>query len=624
MDPSSTTTDMEEEVVYDQGAEEVSIELIDFLKGLRLQKYATRIYEATGVIDPEEFKDVPSQDWLVLDGFMKLVELKRLKKAVGVLQPTSPSTDDGQKTPMRMLNDVCFPCIEMPLRCFLTSRPHDQRLSSRPDGTIFCSRNPEAWEEWLMLRGDGPHANEVKLISRSHQTLLVMKPDGYTTACSEQSMPEDYDPLWKIRRSADGGFSLSSVHHGRYLSFKGSRQWNIEFQTGELCFISNPHYDKRVKCGMSGSLEMTHNWKGWEVFRFIEAGDGDVRITSWTHKEKVLCADQEGHVLTTENLLGDWGKWRVESAPDGAHGVVIKSVSHGTYLSSCGERLYASPQFEHKASTWHLESAHSQNYFISCAAHDKRISTSDSSPFTSPNRGAREEWKVGVVEMMGEDNLITLKNCTHGKFLTSNEDGFVCMADHVGPDQVWKARHSPHGGIFMISNSYNRCLACNDDGHLYTVPFEDHQGTWETWSLEPKMPHTFSKEQKKKWILTGSLIAASAMMVPLGVVGIIGAMGFTAEGIAAGSVAAGMMSAEAIAAGGGVLAGGTVATLQSIGAVGLGLAGTSVAMGAGAVIGATTAGIVCAVAGEEHFDADYINNGPKPSEKRPFCNWRVW
>ncbi|NWI66630.1 IFI27 protein, partial [Todus mexicanus] len=53
---------------------------------------------------------------------------------------------------------------------------------------------------------------------------------------------------------------------------------------------------------------------------------------------------------------------------------------------------------------------------------------------------------------------------------------------------------------------------------------------------------------------------------------VIGAMGFTGAGIAAGSLAAKMMSAAAIANGGGVAAGSTVAVLQSVGAAGLSLA----------------------------------------------------
>ena len=46
---------------------------------------------------------------------------------------------------------------------------------------------------------------------------------------------------------------------------------------------------------------------------------------------------------------------------------------------------------------------------------------------------------------------------------------------------------------------------------------------------------------------------------------VLGAVGFTSLGIAAGSYAAGMMSTAAVANGGGVAAGGVVALLQSAG-----------------------------------------------------------
>uniref|UniRef100_A0A8C9VRQ5 Uncharacterized protein n=1 Tax=Scleropages formosus TaxID=113540 RepID=A0A8C9VRQ5_SCLFO len=78
---------------------------------------------------------------------------------------------------------------------------------------------------------------------------------------------------------------------------------------------------------------------------------------------------------------------------------------------------------------------------------------------------------------------------------------------------------------------------------------------------------------------------ASVTAVPL----VLGAVGFTAAGVAAGSYAAGMMSATAVANGGAVAAGSAVAVLQSIGAAGLsGTASAAVAsLGgtAGALLG---------------------------------------
>eukprot|EP00929_Paragymnodinium_shiwhaense_P119534 TRINITY_DN91441_c0_g1_i1.p1 TRINITY_DN91441_c0_g1~~TRINITY_DN91441_c0_g1_i1.p1 ORF type:complete len:381 (-),score=43.45 TRINITY_DN91441_c0_g1_i1:204-1346(-) len=80
--------------------------------------------------------------------------------------------------------------------------------------------------------------------------------------------------------------------------------------------------------------------------------------------------------------------------------------------------------------------------------------------------------------------------------------------------------------------------------------------------------------------------AALAIAAPYAVMGVVGWLGFSSGGIVAGSTAAGMMSAEAVASGGTVAAGGLVATLQSVGAAGLGTAGTAGAVSVGGVAGA--------------------------------------
>ncbi|KAJ7304349.1 hypothetical protein JRQ81_011899 [Phrynocephalus forsythii] len=82
-------------------------------------------------------------------------------------------------------------------------------------------------------------------------------------------------------------------------------------------------------------------------------------------------------------------------------------------------------------------------------------------------------------------------------------------------------------------------------------------------------------------------IGVTACAVPA----LLGVVGFTSGGIAAGSCAAKIMSASAIASGGGVPAGGTVAVLQSVGATGLAAstkAGvTAVTASVGAALGAS-------------------------------------
>ncbi|XP_038233516.1 interferon alpha-inducible protein 27-like protein 2A isoform X1 [Dermochelys coriacea] len=84
--------------------------------------------------------------------------------------------------------------------------------------------------------------------------------------------------------------------------------------------------------------------------------------------------------------------------------------------------------------------------------------------------------------------------------------------------------------------------------------------------------------------LVGAGIGAGVAVVGIPVV--VGAVGFTGAGIAAGSIAAKMMSAAAIANGGGVAAGSAVATLQSIAAAGLPVAAKAAIVGVGAAVSA--------------------------------------
>ncbi|TMW58541.1 hypothetical protein Poli38472_010100 [Pythium oligandrum] len=104
---------------------------------------------------------------------------------------------------------------------------------------------------------------------------------------------------------------------------------------------------------------------------------------------------------------------------------------------------------------------------------------------------------------------------------------------------------------------------------------------------------------------------------------VVNAIGFGANGIAAGSTAASMMSAAAVANGGGVAAGSTVAVMQSIGAVGLAMPIGLGIVGAGAVVGGTIVGLkayfskskpdaVPEVGGEEQQEDEDKGSGELP------------
>ncbi|XP_012967620.1 interferon alpha-inducible protein 27-like protein 2 [Mesocricetus auratus] len=89
---------------------------------------------------------------------------------------------------------------------------------------------------------------------------------------------------------------------------------------------------------------------------------------------------------------------------------------------------------------------------------------------------------------------------------------------------------------------------------------------------------------KKRTIVSAAIGGVGAVIAfPV----VLGAVGFTGAGIAAGSMAAKMMSAAAIANGGGVAAGSLVAILQSVGAAGLSTTSNIILGSVGAVVGAS-------------------------------------
>ncbi len=236
-------------------------------------------------------------------------------------------------------------------------------------------------------------------------------------------------------------------------------------------------------------------------------------------------------------------------------------------------------------------------------------------PFTSHNRKGWEKWVIDPTG--GSIGQFIIRSLEHGKYLGSSEGGKLIVSE---TQQHWTICSSQYGGVFIQSLETGGRLSCDENGHAYTT--ENSEG-WETYCLEPIMPATINKKQIWSWVGIGATSIVLAVATPFAVMGAIGAIGFGAEGIAAGSMAAGMMSAEAIASGGAVITGGTVATLQSIGAVGLGAGLGSAAAAAGAAVGGLSSlGVVLASKGLANGQ-----EGVKLSEYAnhlPLCSWRMW
>eukprot|EP00533_Pseudo-nitzschia_delicatissima_P005037 CAMPEP_0116112744 /NCGR_PEP_ID=MMETSP0327-20121206/19143_1 /TAXON_ID=44447 /ORGANISM="Pseudo-nitzschia delicatissima, Strain B596" /LENGTH=759 /DNA_ID=CAMNT_0003606065 /DNA_START=52 /DNA_END=2331 /DNA_ORIENTATION=- len=185
------------------------------------------------------------------------------------------------------------------------------------------------------------------------------------------------DMQWCVIRCSEedhpnGGVVIVSIKTGDCLSVSDSGQiilspyepfhvWEMECVTGELCFLSNPSLDARVRCDMAGMLTLSPNWKGWEVVRITEAeaphsstGGGNytkgyVRISSWMHSQWFLCSDAKGIVSAcsvadallcpdeAQDTVYRCSKWAIEKYPTDENskheGLIIRSVTHGRLLS---------------------------------------------------------------------------------------------------------------------------------------------------------------------------------------------------------------------------------------------------------------------------------------------------
>lgn len=356
---------------------------------------------------------------------------------------------------------------------------------------------------------------------------------------------------------------------------------------------------------------MTQNWKGWEAWRFIkDESSGHFIITSWTHTKKVLCSGPDGRVFTTENKEGSWEKWRITKHPS-SEGLMIESVEHSRLLAFSGQDLYTSK--EEDTNNWFLEPAHGYHFFVSTPSLDgKRLSSNNEHPFTSHNRKSWEKWIIEPTnQRVGQ---YSIRSMQHGKFLGLHEDDRIIVSETkylwtIGPSTDGEGR-----GYYIRSTQRNKRLSIDHSGNLYVK--EGASDGNETWDLECVLPHTITGKQI--WIGTG-ITAAAAISTPFAIMGAVGAMGFGAGGIAVESFGAWMMSLY----GGLTPAGGIVATLQSIGAAGLGLGLTSVAVGAGAITGGLTSFGVIKVINEFGTEQEKITID-EPAQQLPLCSWRLW
>ena len=360
----------------------------------------------------------------------------------------------------------------------------------------------------------------------------------------------DADP-WRLEKAANGGFYVHCMNDNTYLACdeegnitlinEKEQNWTVEFQTGELCFVSSPGMDKRVRCNLAGSLSLSENWKGWEVWRFIEAdGDGYVRLSAWMHHNHYLCSNANGNVFTSTNPQEEDGTlWMVEQDA-GGHGVIIQSAVHKRVLCCDNETLFTDPHGG-AFGVWQLEAAHRQKYYLSSAVDNKSIG---SFPYVTDDKRQVDEW-----ELEKHGDTVTFFSPKNGQYLECTGDGNVCLTPVGGADEPesWDMETRPDGGCAFRSAKHSQYLSWIESGEKEGTLCTVATGTSEreTWRLEPCMPRAVSGGKIKTIAIGAGAAIATAVAMPFVAAGVIGLIGAEA-GVLADIVIVGLTGAEAI------------------------------------------------------------------------------
>lgn len=445
-----------------------------------------------------------------------------------------------------------------------------QYLHSTCDGQIATQDFPSRWTTWLMEPVQPVHYRRDTVPVRSRtfsfnsnninsnfSHTLSLDSDSPTNGEARNYAYEAVLPYYSFLPKAFAPrrltYTRSSVVQGGGLELTTSTTgqaavWELEFTSGELCFISNPVMHTQLRCNVFGQLSLSSVFQGWEVFRFIEVGFGYVAISSWTHSHKFLSSDPDGRVFTSENRLGHWEKWRLEKTENG---VYIMSVAHpGRYLTIGreGEDMIQTTIQPTDFAKWHLDAAHSNLYYLGTKGKSDnklQVSSNKHGPFLSKHRRDWEEWKMDRTP----SGDVTLWSKAHEKYLGCNSNGELHTTSTKGDWSLWELEESPYGGVFLKSKAHQRTLSVAND-NLYTT--QDSFTEAETFQLEPKLPITISGPRLAALGAAGAVGIALTVAMPYAVLGAMEAAGWAATEL---SILAGF-SAEAVAGmGGGALLG---------------------------------------------------------------------
>lgn len=515
-------------------------------------------------------------------------------------------------------------------------------------------------EQWFLLENSDGSIELINCYTKRHLTC-----DNYSdVGASTNTIDGERWNICKLSNSPnDVTYVLSNVASGRYLHYDrktgeigtlrivNSQRIHFEILSGELLFLSSPWAKKQLSLNISsysilrGNAEPTlsSTWDTSEVWRFIEAGKGQIYIMRW-QDQTILTSDDNGDLSTTTfySSLGEddkGSKWMVQLSPENSpDGVTLKSVLHGRYLQvgpNGKVRTYESNQGE--PPIWHFEVANRKQFFLSSKVNDKRLTGPDANhEFKgSSNLGTSEVWQMEHYQA-GHHHYMSLQSINRKKYLNSDVNGNLYESNTCGENGLWELCTVPHDNcnISLKSKASGRYLSYQLNENVCTRVISK-PGQDEAWLLQPVLPGSIVSHRNKYLTMLGGSAIGMALG-PLAVMGTVGAIGFGTGGIGAGTFAAWMMSLEGVTA-----AGGVVATLQSVGAVGLGATGMAASMSAGAIVGGSTSAVARGVSGDNYRDGDgmvHVSDVKKETNHnavkcisnkshhhpRPFCDWKSW
>jgi hypothetical protein len=550
--------------------------------------------------------------------------------------------------------------------CYIYSPKYsDKKILCRPRGGIELSDAWGGWEVWRFVEAGGTKG-EVYLTSWTHNTkILKANADGSVETTENRDDPGTRWVVYRntFQRAADvvkENVAAQEKDDG-FVSIDKDESSNADDVMGASASTlqSTSTTKQREEGAVDGMTIFLSD--GSSIFRKTNPGDAneskfvnpahDGVIIELSGTDRVLSTD--GETLRTINLTSD---------------ELLLSQSNGGGIEEDGEETKNSEGGDMTGLdyVWHLDAAHRQRFFLNTCARKlnqvKRVGNSSpqspklgfiplpgsqSNPTITTLTSDRElaqQWEP----IVDDDDIIILRNCETGRYLGSLSGGEVLAVSSPGEGEKWikvatkslDAHPSMEGSVELISFKFGRKLTWDSrNGTLSTTvvyPDEEIDGAEQTtcWHISPVMPCSMSAEQRRNLIIAGSVAAVAVVVAPFAVTGVVAALGFGTEGIVASSAAARMMSTAAVAGGGAIEAGGTIATLQSIGAAGLGAMGTSAALGGGAVVGGTIFGTTAAVTHRQQVhsaedgtcavdEKGTINSG-EATMNRPFASWKEW